>query len=78
MATAASTTLTASGAITNGKIVVVNNRTYTFVTTLSADLVPNEILIGADEDASMTNLTAAINGSAGEGTEFSDTDTTTN
>lgn len=72
MAAAASATLTASGAITNGKIVVVNNRTYTFVTALSADpTVPNEILIGADEDASMTNLTAAINGSAGEGTEFS-------
>lgn len=72
MAAAASATLTASGAITNGKIVVVNNRTYTFVTALSADpTVPNEILIGADEDASMTNLTAAINGSAGEGTAYS-------
>lgn len=72
MAAAASVTLTASGAITSGKVVVVNDRTYTFVTALSAGpTVPNEILIGADEDASMTNLTAAINGSAGEGTEYS-------
>ena len=72
IATAASVIVTASGALTSGKTITVNNRTYTFVTALSADpIVPNEILIGVDEDASMANLTAAINGSAGEGTAYS-------
>jgi len=70
---AASAILTASGTVKAEKTVTVNDVTYTFVTDLTTDpdTVPNEVLIGADEDASLTNLTAAINGTAGEGTEYS-------
>jgi len=39
--------------------------------------VANEVLIGANTDATLTNLAAAINGSAGEGTTYS-TGTTAN
>lgn len=72
---AAKAILTTSGAVVAESTVTINGVTYTFVTALSTEpTVPNEILIGADEDASFTNLTAAIMGTAGKGTAYS-TDT---
>lgn len=77
-ATAASAVLTSdTTAVTNGSEVTVNDVTYTFVTALTTDpaTVPNEVLIGANSDESLTNLKLAINGEATEGTNYStDTD----
>jgi hypothetical protein len=42
-------------------------RTYTFVSSLVSAF---DVLIGADADASLTNLVAAINGATGEGTLY--------
>jgi hypothetical protein len=75
---AASAVLTSdTTAVTNGSKVTVNDVTYTFVTALTTDpaTVPNEVLIGANSDESLTNLKLAINGEATEGTNYStDTD----
>jgi hypothetical protein len=77
-ATAASAVLTSdTTAVTNGSKVTVNDITYTFVTALTTDpaTVPNEVLIGANSDESLTNLKLAINGEGTEGTNYStDTD----
>ena len=66
---AASAVFTASGDVTDKSTVTVNNVTYTFSATITTE--PNEILIGENADASLTNLTAAIMGTAGEGTTYS-------
>ena len=68
---AASAVLTISGTLADGDDVIVNNMTYTFKTALSTPTVPNEILIGIDADASVTNLAAAINGDGTVGTDYS-------
>lgn len=47
--------------------VVVGSTTYTFVNTLAS---ANDVLIGVDEEESIDNLLAAINGDAGEGTIY--------
>jgi hypothetical protein len=77
-ATAASAVLTSdTNAVTNGSKVTVDDVTYTFVTALTTDpaTVPNEVLIGANSDESLTNLKLAINGEGTEGTNYStDTD----
>lgn len=77
-ATAASAVLTSdTTAVTNGSKVTVDDVTYTFVTALTTDpaTVPNEVLIGANSDESLTNLKLAINGEGTEGTNYStDTD----
>jgi hypothetical protein len=76
-ATAASAVLTSdTTAVTNGSKVTVDDVTYTFVTALTTDpaTVPNEVLIGANSDESLTNLKLAINGEGTEGTNYS-TDT---
>jgi len=77
-ATAASAILTSDTAdVTNGSEVTVNNVTYTFVTALTTvpATVPNQVLIGANSDESLTNLALAINGAGTEGTNYSaDTD----
>ena len=58
--------------VTNGKKVVLGAITYTFKTTLSADpTVAYEVLIGANADATLTNLKKAINGESGAGTNYS-------
>ena len=68
---AAQAVLTLSGTLTDGDVVTVNDITYTFKTTLSDPAEPNEVLIGENEDASVTNLAAAINGDGTEGTNYS-------
>ena len=58
---AASAVLTLGGTLTDGDVVTVNDVTYTFKDALSTEpVVANEVLIGADADASVTNLAAAI------------------
>lgn len=61
-------TLTMSGAALNTETVVVGGKTYTFQTTLTN--VDGNVLIGADAEASMDNLYAAINLGAGAGTLY--------
>lgn len=69
---AASAVLTLGGTLTDGDVVTVNDVTYTFKDALSTDpVMPNEVLIGADADASVTNLAAAINGDGTEGIDYS-------
>lgn len=65
-------TLTANPA--NAETVTIGAQTYTFNTVLGA---ANSILIGADANASLTNLTDAINGGDGAGTRYG-TGTATN
>ena len=68
-ATAASRALT----ITDGQnaaadeTVTIGGQVYTFKTSLSA---ANQVLIGADDNATCANLVAAINGAAGAGTTY--------
>lgn len=68
---AANAVLTLSGTLTDGDVVTVNDVTYTFKDALSEPAVPNEVLIGVNADASVTNLAAAINGDGTEGTDYS-------
>lgn len=68
---AANAVLTLINTLSDGDDVTVNDVTYTFKTALSTPTVPNEILIGIDEDASVTNLAAAINGEGTEGIDYS-------
>lgn len=69
---AATTTLTVSGSVVNNSTVVIGSKTYKFKTTLStAPTVPNEVLIGANAEASIDNLVKAITGAATEGTNYS-------
>lgn len=64
----ATQTLTASGVFSNGETVLIGDKTYTFVTTLSG--AANEVLIGASAAASLDNLKSAINATAGEGSTY--------
>jgi flagellar hook protein FlgE len=69
---AATGVLTATGNATNGDTATIGNTTYTFVTALSAGpTVPDQVLIGPTEASTLSNLAAAINGGAGEGTNYS-------
>lgn len=61
-------TLTGSGVFSNGETVVVGSQTLTMVTTIGS--TPGNVLIGANLAASLTNLAAAINESAGAGTTY--------
>jgi len=77
-AVAASGVLTSDDTqVTAGKKVTVASQIYTFVEALTVvsgprQYVPNEVLIGADADATMDNLRAAINGTiAGLGSTYS-------
>ena len=60
-------TLTFTANPLNTETVTLGASVYTFNTVLGA---AGSILIGADEDASLDNLVAAINGDAGEGTLY--------
>jgi hypothetical protein len=62
-------TLTASTTVNNGDQVVVGSITYSYVTALAGGGTANQILIGT-QDGSLTNLAAAINGTAGAGTIY--------
>lgn len=58
-----------------GNTITVAGQTYRFVTTLSLPLraaggLPNEVIIGANQDGDYTNLAAAFNGTGTEGTTY--------
>jgi len=63
----ATATLTITTNPTNGETVTLGATTYTFNTTLGG---ANSVLIGADIQASLANLAAAITGGNGEGTTY--------
>lgn len=67
-------TSTANGLPTADDTIVVGDETYTFVSALSAEpTVANEVLIGADGEATLGNLADAINGDEdGEGVGYSE------
>ena len=65
---AASGVLTCSANSANNETVTVDDNVYTFK-TIFVDVAGN-VLIGADVDASLDNLAAAINGDAGAGTLY--------
>lgn len=68
---AASAVLTLAANAANNDTVTVDDNTYTFKTALTGGgTTPGEVLIGADADASLDNLAAAINGDAGAGTLY--------
>ena len=66
----ASGTLTAAANATATKTVTVGATTYTYVTALSATPTANEVLIGTNAAATLSNLAAAINGGTGSGTVY--------
>jgi flagellin len=53
-----------------GNTVTVGSQTYTFVTALSSTPTANEVLVGATEAASLTNLANAVNGGSGAGASY--------
>ena len=53
-----------------GDTVTVGSQTYTFVTALSSTPTANEVLVGATEAASLTNLANAVNGGSGAGASY--------
>jgi flagellin len=53
-----------------GDTVTVGTQTYTFVTALSSTPTANEVLVGATEAASLTNLANAVNGGSGSGATY--------
>lgn len=68
---AATTVLTATGNPTDGKIVTIDARVFTFKDTLSTGPdVPDEVKIGAAATDTLDNLAAAMEGSAGSGTKY--------
>ena len=66
-AVAATATVSATGLPSNGETINVAGQTYTFKTTLAA---ANDVLIGGTMSATIANLAAAINGTAGAGTTY--------
>lgn len=61
-----------TGIFTAAKKVTIGGRVYTFRTTLSTGpTIPNEVHSVTDGDTCLTNLAAAINGTAGAGTAYS-------
>lgn len=67
----ATSTITVTSNATNGKIFVIGERTYKFVTALSTGpAVANEIKIGDTLADTKANIIAAINGAAGAGTTY--------
>jgi flagellin len=53
-----------------GDTVTIGTQTYTFVTALSSTPTANEVLVGATEAASLTNLANAVNGGSGSGASY--------
>lgn len=74
-AVAATGTITNSVSFSDGEQILIgssnNPSVYTMRTALSSPSIKNEVLIGANVAASLTNLKAAVNGSAGSGTTYS-------
>lgn len=67
---AASVVLTSTASPSDGDTVTVYQTVYTYKTALTSPAVPYEVLIGANETASLTNLKKAINAEATEGTHY--------
>lgn len=61
-------TLTTSGSIANGNLVVIGTRTYTFVTALTP--VNGQVLIGGSTAIALDHLKAAVNLDTGNGTLY--------
>jgi hypothetical protein len=55
---------------TGGDTVTIGTQTYLFVTALSSTPTANEVLVGATEAASLTNLANAVNGGSGAGATY--------
>lgn len=53
-----------------GDTVTIGTQTYTFVTALNSTPTANEVLVGATEAASLTNLANAVNGGSGAGATY--------
>jgi flagellin len=53
-----------------GDTVTVGSQTYTFVSALSTTPTANEVLVGASEAASLSNLANAINAGSGSGATY--------
>ena len=64
----ASNTLSAIANATATKAVTIGTQTYTFVAALTG--AANEVLIGGSTSATLSNLAAAVNGSAGAGVAY--------
>jgi len=63
-------TVSGAGTLAGGaaaETITIGSKTYTFKTSLSSS---NQVLIGADANATLTNLRAAINGLSGAGTLY--------
>jgi hypothetical protein len=72
-ATATGTLTSDNTNVSDGETVTINGRVYTFKTTLdmSATCIADQVLIGANADASLANLVKAVNLSGGVfGTDF--------
>ncbi len=64
--------LTLANDVTANDTVTINGVKFTFVDSLTSPAVPGEVLAGANADASRLNLTAAINGTAGDGSTYTE------
>jgi flagellin len=53
-----------------GDTVTIGTQTYTFVTALNSTPTANEVLVGATEAVSLTNLANAVNGGSGAGASY--------
>ena len=58
------------GVAAAGDTVTVGTQTYTFAAALNSTPTANEVLVGADEAASLTNLANAVNGGSGSGSTY--------
>ena len=69
--TDATITLTSNGTLAaTGTTVTLGNRTYTLRTALTASTTANEVLLGANAAETLDHLKAAVNLTAGGGTEY--------
>ena len=67
--TAATTTLTSTGAADDTETFTIGNRTYTVLDTLTG--AADEVLIGAAATNTLDNIKSAINGTGTPGTDYS-------
>jgi flagellin len=61
---------TPAGVAAAGNTVTVGTQTYTFVAALNSTPTANEVLVGANEAASLNNLANAVNGGSGAGATY--------
>lgn len=63
-------TLSSTNQPATNDTVTIGTHVYTFKTALTSPAVANEVLIGANQTASLANLAAAINGTGTAGTQY--------